>query len=402
MRVPQWFVLVWVLVIAVVAVGGAIFSYTFVRDRSAELDRVLDLPELPQIGSAAEAPQPVTVPTEAASAPGKPAATQDASSGEDEGEDAGDTIDTAAEATAEADEIAALGGEAAVWDDPRRVTILLLGVDQRQGETGPFPTDTMILFSLDPVGKTAAILSIPRDLWVEYPELGQPGRINTANILGDEINYPGGGGPVLAARTVERTLAVKVDYYVVINFEVFNTVIDAVGPIEVCPPEPIDDDRYPDGSYGYITIHFDAGCQELDAERLLQYARTRHGDSDIGRSSRQQEVILAVRDRVLSTGGVTALLPEIPALWESMQANVRTNLELEEMIRLARTAESIPGENIRQDQITFEDVWAQTTPEGDNILIPIATDIRLLIEDLFRPAGAPSAREPVSEPATQP
>jgi len=282
------------------------------------------------------------------------------------------------------------------------VTILLLGVDQRQGETGPFPTDTMILFSLDPVGKTAAILSIPRDLWVEYPELGQPGRINTANILGDEINYPGGGGPVLAARTVERTLAVKVDYYVVINFEVFNTVIDAVGPIEVCPPEPIDDDRYPDGSYGYITIHFDAGCQELDAERLLQYARTRHGDSDIGRSSRQQEVILAVRDRVLSTGGVTALLPEIPALWESMQANVRTNLELEEMIRLARTAESIPGENIRQGQITFEDVWAQTTPEGDNILIPIATDIRLLIEDLFRPAGAPSAREPVSEPATQP
>lgn len=402
MRVPQWFVLVWVLVIAVVAVGGAIFSYTFVRDRSAELDRVLDLPELPQIGSAAEAPQPVTVPTEAASVPGEPAATQDASSGEDEGEDAGDTIDAAAEATAEADEIAALGGEAAVWDDPRRVTILLLGVDQRQGETGPFPTDTMILFSLDPVGKTAAILSIPRDLWVEYPELGQPGRINTANILGDEINYPGGGGPVLAARTVERTLAVKVDYYVVINFEVFNTVIDAVGPIEVCPPEPIDDDRYPDGSYGYITIHFDAGCQELDAERLLQYARTRHGDSDIGRSSRQQEVILAVRDRVLSTGGVTALLPEIPALWESMQANVRTNLELEEMIRLARTAESIPGENIRQGQITFEDVWAQTTPEGDNILIPIATDIRLLIEDLFRPAGAPSAREPVSEPATQP
>ncbi|NLX11217.1 MAG: LCP family protein [Chloroflexi bacterium] len=402
MRVPQWFVLVWVLVIAVVAVGGAIFSYTFVRDRSAELDRVLDLPELPQIGSAAEAPQPVTVPTEAASAPGEPAATQDASSGEGEGEDAGDTIDAAAEATAEADEIAALGGEAAVWDDPRRVTILLLGVDQRQGETGPFPTDTMILFSLDPVGKTAAILSIPRDLWVEYPELGQPGRINTANILGDEINYPGGGGPVLAARTVERTLAVKVDYYVVINFEVFNTVIDAVGPIEVCPPEPIDDDRYPDGSYGYITIHFDAGCQELDAERLLQYARTRHGDSDIGRSSRQQEVILAVRDRVLSTGGVTALLPEIPALWESMQANVRTNLELEEMIRLARTAESIPGENIRQGQITFEDVWAQTTPEGDNILIPIATDIRLLIEDLFRPAGAPSAREPVSEPATQP
>jgi LCP family protein required for cell wall assembly len=283
--------------------------------------------------------------------------------------------------------------ELAPWDDPRRVTILLLGIDQRAGEEGTFPTDTIMLFSLDPVGQTGAILSIPRDLWVDYPGVAEPGRINTANVLGDELNYPGGGGPALAVKTVERNLGVKVNYYVLINFDVFTTLVDAVGPIEVCPPEPIDDDAYPDGSYGTITIHFDAGCQELDAERLLQYARTRHGDSDIARSGRQQEVILAVRQKVLSAGGVTKLLPQAPALWQSVQDNIRTNLPFEDMVSLALKAEEIPSGNIRQGQISFEEVYLSTTPEGDSILVPIGTDIRLLIEDLFRPAGAPSTRE---------
>ena len=154
-----------------------------------------------------------------------------------------------------------------------------------------------------------------------------------------------------------KELGVKIQYYLLINFEVFNTFIDAIGPVEVCPPEPIDDDLYPDGSYGYITIHFDAGCQELDSERLLQYARTRHQDSDIGRATRQQEVILGVRNKVLSAGGVAALLPEAPALWESMQDNIRTNLSFEEMVRLGLRAEKIPSEEIRQAQISSDEVY---------------------------------------------
>jgi LCP family protein required for cell wall assembly len=279
------------------------------------------------------------------------------------------------------------------WSDPRRVSVLLLGIDQRAGETGTFPTDTIILLSLDPVGQTAAILSVPRDLWVDYPGVGRSGRINGANIIGDEINYPGGGGPAFAVKTVEKVLGVPIQYYVLINFEVFYKLIDTIGPIKVCPPEPITDDQYPDGSYGYIKIHFDAGCQELGSERLLQYARTRHSDSDVGRSSRQQEVIMSVRSQVLTMGGVMALLPEAPSLWNSVQANVRTNLTFDQMLSLANTAQGIPTDNIRQGQISFEDVELGTSPEGDQILVPIGTDIRLKIEDLFRPAGAPSARQ---------
>lgn len=418
-RIPQWFVFAWVLVLGFGSVGGAALAYTYVRERATELDNVFDLPELPQVSGlnpfTIDDPTATPDPLSAEEAPTVAAS-------EDIGEDAGDASappdstpdpaevaaaielppadDNAAEPNPDAESGSAdvLSAEADAlaqlepWDDPRRVTVLLLGIDQREGETGSFPTDTVILLSIDPAGKTAAVLTIPRDLWVEFPGLQEPGKINTAMIRGDQVNYPGGGGPALAMKTVERTLGVPVHYYVVINFEVFTEVIDAIGPVEVCPPEPIDDNQYPDGSYGTITIHFEAGCQELESERLLQYARTRHGNSDIDRSRRQQEVIMAVRDRVLSAGGVISLIPRVPALWESVQDNVRTNLSLPEIVRLALVAESISAENIRQGQITFEEVLMQQSPQGEDILVPIATDIRLLVQDLFRPAGAPSQR----------
>lgn len=387
--IPQWFVMAWVVVFGAIAVGGSLLAYTFVRDRAAELDSVLELPELPQV-SGGESGQPAATLTPGASAAqaGDLTPTLDAAVEENPAAQATDSAPDEAEPPAEETLVAV-----APWQDPRRVSILLLGIDQRAGETGTFATDTIILLSLDPVGKTGALLSIPRDLWVHMPGLNQPGRINTANIIGDDINYPGGGGPAYAAKVVEKELGITIQHYVLINFEVFTTLVEAIGPVEVCPPEPIDDDKYPDGSYGFITIHFDAGCQALDAERLLQYARTRHSDSDIGRASRQQEVILALRDKVLSTGGVLGLLPKVPALWRSVQDNIRTDLTLDEIISLARTAESIPEGEIRQSQISFGEVEIGTTADGDQILMPITSDIQTLVQDLFRPAGEPSARE---------
>ncbi len=390
--IPQWFVMAWVVVFGAIAVGGSLLAYTFVRDRAAELDSVVDLPELPQLGSGSSDQMDATpTPDDGAAPAGDLTPTLDAAAGDEPAAQATESAPDEAEPSSEETLVAV-----APWQDPRRVSILLLGIDQRAGETGTFATDTIILLSLDPVGKTGALLSIPRDLWVQMPGLNQPGRINTANIIGDDINYPGGGGPAYAARVVEKELGITIQHYVLINFEVFTTLIDAIGPVEVCPPEPIDDDQYPDGSYGTISIHFDAGCQELNAERLLQYARTRHSDSDIGRSSRQQEVILAVRDKVLSAGGVLSLLPQVPALWRSVQDNIRTDLTLEEVISLARTAESIPDSEIRQSQISFGEVELGTTADGDQILMPIHSDIQALVQDLFRPPGTPSSRE---EPA---
>lgn len=412
-RIPTWFVMAWVVVVSVIAVGGAAASYTFVRDRAAELDEVLDLPDPPQLGQSSNADSPTVTAAAPAStvtpAPSTPSDTGPTPDGASASETPSATLDpastpnpvgtdptavTGATAVAEASAASETDFVPAPLQNPRRVNVLLLGIDQREGEAGPFPTDTIMLLSLDPVGKTGALLSIPRDLWVELPGLGITDRINTANIQGEAVNYPGGGGPALAAATVEKLLGIgDIDYYVLINFEVFYTVIDAIGPVEVCPPEEIVDDKYPDGSYGFITVRFPAGCQELDSEKLLQYARTRHADSDIGRSTRQQEVILGVRKKVLSAGGVVSLLPEATSIWQSMSQNIRTNMSFEDMVSLALTAERVPSENIRQGQISFEEVFIGQDNSGSDILIPISSDIQLLLSDLFRAPGAPARNE---------
>src|SRR5262249_44346558 len=149
--------------------------------------------------------------------------------------------------------------------------------------------------------------------WVNIPGY-KPGRINTANALGDGNGYPG-GGPALAAETVRQTLGIPVNKYILINFDVFTTLVSTIAPdgTQICVQQVIDDDHYPDAGNGVIHVHFDPGCQVLDAERLLQYARTRATQgSDFDRASRQQEVLRALRDKVLSVGGITHFITEAP------------------------------------------------------------------------------------------
>src|SRR5690606_25404646 len=201
------------------------------------------------------------------------------------------------------------------WNDPRRFTVLLLGIDQRTGvedDEKYFRTDTMMVVNIDPVRKQAGVLSIPRDLWVSIPGFRE-GRINTANALGDANAYPG-GGPALAAETVEANLGIDIDKYVLINFDVFTAVVDLIAPdgVEICIRETIDDPYYPDAGYGFIHVHFDPGCQRLDAERLLQYARTRKTQGgDFDRARRQHEVIRALIDEVLNAGGIANFVGQI-------------------------------------------------------------------------------------------
>ncbi|RME34106.1 MAG: LytR family transcriptional regulator, partial [Thermoflexia bacterium] len=105
------------------------------------------------------------------------------------------------------------------WEGTDRVNILVMGIDARPGEEGPFRTDSMMILTIDPLTRSAGILSIPRDLWVPIPGYGE-GRINTANAIGDAYDYPG-GGPALAARTVQYNLGVPIHHYVRVDFGAF-------------------------------------------------------------------------------------------------------------------------------------------------------------------------------------
>lgn len=285
-----------------------------------------------------------------------------------------------------------------IWQDPRRVNILLMGIDQRQGEEGPFHTDTMMVVSVDPIRKTAGLLSIPRDLYVDIPGFRQD-RINQANFFGDLNNYPG-GGPALAMLTVTQNLGIRVDKYVLINFDVFEHVVALVAPngAEVCPPIAIDDTAYPDGSYGIIHVQFPAGCQRLQSVQLLQYARTRHTpNSDFDRALRQQEVLNSLREEVLNAGGIVNFLGAAPQLWAELSESYKTNLTLEEILSLGVLALEIPRDNIRMGQIGINETRQATTVDAEQVLIPVHAAMRTLLSEVFSGEPAPATSAEVTD-----
>src|SRR5690606_13818984 len=106
--------------------------------------------------------------------------------------------------------------------------------------------------AVDPHAQTATLLSIPRDLWVQIPGHSKM-RINTAHFLGEVDDGPA-GGPALAKTAVQQLLGVPIDHYVRINFEGLRKLIDLIGGIQVDVEEPIHDSKYPDESYGYLTV----------------------------------------------------------------------------------------------------------------------------------------------------
>ncbi len=269
------------------------------------------------------------------------------------------------------------------WQGKSRVTVLLLGIDRRQGETErAYRTDSIMLISLDPTANTASMLSIPRDLWVEMPDGFDPNTINTANFIGDAYDLPE-KGPGFAMKTVRNNLGVSVDYYVRLDFTAFEAIVDAVGGIEIDNPTDIEDPEYPDGSYGYEPFYLTAGVHTLNGHDALRYARTRHDDSDINRAERQQQVVMAVREKVLSVGSLPSLLAQAPALYAKLQESIQTNLTMDQIISLALLAQDIPRENIKSGVIDYRYVTEETTAEGRQVLIPIRDEIRKLRDELF-------------------
>lgn len=272
-----------------------------------------------------------------------------------------------------------------------RMTILLMGMDQRSAvdTERAYRTDTMMLVHVNPAAKHVGMISIPRDMFVPIPGYRENYRINTANYLGDLDDYPGGGGPALAAETIRQNFGIRIDGYVRVNFDVFEQVVNILAPggIEVCPMQEIYDSKYPDAGYGTIEVRFEVGCQRLDATRLLQYARTRATEGgDFDRARRQQEVLRAAQRELLSVGGITNFLTQIPTLYQQLSTNVKTDLSLDEIIALGAFASTINDENISMAVIDNRHITGfAKAADGADVLIPDWIAIRRLVQQTFNP-----------------
>lgn len=276
------------------------------------------------------------------------------------------------------------------WSGTERVNILLLGVDSRPDEPVDLArTDTIILATMDPVNRTAGMLSIPRDLVVSIP-VG-PGntviqdRINTAHRYGTYYKYPG-GGPALAKKTVEYNFGVKVDYYVRVDFEGFRGLVDALGGVLLDNPYPLRDDEYPTDNYGIRRIFFFGGLQPMNGQAALQFARSRHQDTDFGRIRRQQLVLLAMRQRALELN----LLPRLPQLIIEYGRLVSTDLKPGEVVALARVAAGIDPGAVKVRALEAPAVRDATGEDGAALLLPVKSEVQRVIRELFQ---APGPRE---------
>ena len=271
------------------------------------------------------------------------------------------------------------------WDGTSRVNLLMLGLDLRDdesGETAP-RSDTMILLTMDPLHNTAAAIAIPRDMWVAVPGFGNY-KINTAFRFGELYNIPG-GGPALAAQTVEEFLGVPVHFYAQIDFQAFVDFIDHINGIKVTFDEPYTIDRR--GKWNTVTL--EPGTYVLDGEYTLAYVRDRKSEGDdFDRSSRQLEAILKIRERILEFNQLPSLVKNAPMIYEDLASGIRTNLNLSQLIQLAWKAREISRENIEMVVVGPEHVSIEKSPDGLDILRPIPDKIRLMRDEVFKDGGA--------------
>ncbi len=283
-------------------------------------------------------------------------------------------------------------------DFTSRINVLIMGLDYRDWEAGNGPprSDTMMLATIDPVAKTAALLSIPRDLWVNVPGFGQ-NKINTAYFLGEANRLPG-GGPELAVKTVEEFLGIDVHYWAQVDFNAFSQFVDYVGGVKIEVPTRIKLEFIGTSKEKYL----EPGRQVLDGAYALAYIRNRsEGDGDFSRAQRQQQVVLAIRNQLLRSDIQLMIFSNPRGVWDIFSENIQTNIPFLDAFSLGKLALQINAEEIKQYVISPpEYVTFDYSPDGLDILKPITQNIRILRDEIFTPVGITGPGVVGSDPAT--
>ncbi|MEK4648954.1 LCP family protein [Exiguobacterium sp. FSL W8-0210] len=188
-------------------------------------------------------------------------------------------------------------------EQKKRLSFLLLGVDQRKNETGR--SDTIIVVTIDPKTNTSQMISIPRDLKTDIIGNGSNDKINHAYAF---------GGPQMALDTVSHLLKIRIDYFAEINLAGFTDLVNAVDGVRVKN----------DINFSYYEMQFPKGELLLNGKEALAYARMRHDDprGDFGRQIRQRQVVQAVADKMTEDFSIRRFNAVLDALGKNVKTNV--------------------------------------------------------------------------------
>ena len=298
-------------------------------------------------------------------------------------------------------------------EESDRINILLLGMGGIKHEGG-YLTDTIMLVSIEPSTKKVAMISIPRDMAVPVEDMGWR-KINNINAYA-EVNKPGSGGLAIS-QAVSDILNIPIDYYVRVDFEGFVNIINELDGIDVYVDNTLEDYKYPvtgmedaenyDSRYEHLYI--EKGLQHMDGGLALKYARSRHAlgveGSDFARARRQQKIIEAAKEKVLSFKLLFSP-SKITNILDGFNEHVSTNLKVWEIVKLWDMSKNIDKENVTNkvldnspDGLLIDTI----TDEGAYVLIPRSGDyseVQYLINNIFSDAPMQIKTEVVEEKAT--
>lgn len=265
------------------------------------------------------------------------------------------------------------------------INIMLLGSDRRPNATG-WRTDVIIVVSINPDGPSAAMLSIPRDLYVWVPGW-RMAKINTVDTHGETIGYPG-GGPGLLKQTLLYNLGIPVHYYARVDFDGFKRIVDTLGGIEVPVTCAMTDwrlkspelDLEVEENWELFTV--DQRVHHMDGDFALWYSRSRLRSSDFDRSRRQQQVLRAMMSKALDAN----IIPQIPQLWNDFRETVETDLGLGEILQLAGIAPRLDFNKIKSRFLAGDSIVSWTVPETEAyVLLPQYDAAAEIVADVFEP-----------------
>ncbi len=277
-----------------------------------------------------------------------------------------------------------------------RINILLLGMGGDNHEGGNL-TDTIMLLSLKPSTKQASMVSIPRDL-VAPTSNGSWRKVNSINAYA-EMAQKGSGGEAVT-ETLGTLLEEPIPYYIRVDFDGFVNIIDEVGGVDVYVENTFDDYSYPirgredaaDYNSRYEHLHFDKGWQKMDGVTALKYSRSRHAlgseGTDFARAKRQQIVLEAAKEKVLSRNTLTnpATLTKIIG---QMESHISTNLKITEMIKLWNMFKDVQKAQIINRVLDNSTSGLLADSRGDDgayILLPLGGSfrpVREMIDTIF-------------------
>ena len=280
------------------------------------------------------------------------------------------------------------------WNGTDRLNILLIGADQRPKE-GTFNADTLIVVSIDPKTKQVAMFSLPRDT-VDVPIPAGPARSVFGSVYRGKINslwlnarfradaFPGtdkSRGFNALKSTLGELYGLDIQYYVMVNFEGFQNIVDTLGGVTINVQNPVLDDHYPGGPAGAsIRVYIPAGVQHMTGAQALIYARSRHTSSDFDRAQRQQRVILSIREQA----DPRKVLDNLNQLLTDLKTSFKTDIPQDKIDDLIGLSSTIDSTNIHSFVFAPPRFASNATDERGSIVVPNVGAIRQAVATAFK------------------